>query len=336
VVQKHATSRRLAPGILWRLFRYTLPQMVRVVANDPALVRKARIDLAATRRALQDVRRAQRQVSQNRDHLDHFLVALAREENVHERLLFAACVARGLKGPALRTGVRRQVAALRRVRALYERVWLAHNKRPNIEVSLAVYDDVIASWLDVLRPSPRQTARFRPLPLAGRGNVFRPEVANLPLAPRAIHGVPFVFPNLKYTHVDLDRGQPLRLAFDPTRMQDLHLLCGGQTIDKDRKRGKIVLEVRLERRGKTVFAEKLEAVRHICDWWAPRGEHMWAGGGLKYVDPKRVQYAWQPGIFYGLCRLSGFRARGLEADTLVIRRLAPEKFYLFAATLQTR
>ena len=83
-----------------------------------------------------------------------------------------------------------------------------------------------------------------------------------------------------------------------------------------------------------MFKEQLLAIRHVCDWWAPRGEHMWAGGGMKYVDKKRVTLALDVGSFLAVTHLKGFACKGAEADEVIIRAIAKEGFYLFAATVE--
>ena len=169
---------------------------------------------------------------------------------------------------------------------------------------------------------------------------YTPDVGGIPLGVTRVNGVPFRFAGAARTHETLTAGSTLAWSFPMARVADLHVVYGGLNLPGDANDEHPLLEVRLLSGGRTVFCEELQSTRHICDWWAPRGEHMWAGGGLRYTDPARVTYALTPGAYYGLMHLSGFRPRGLRADRLELRSLAPqgsrETVAIFAVTVQGR
>ena len=85
-----------------------------------------------------------------------------------------------------------------------------------------------------------------------------------------------------------------------------------------------------------MFREDLLLVTHLCDWWAPLGEHIWAGGGYRRVDLKRVRYLFSPNAYYGLVEVHAFALpENVEADELVLTPLVKTDMALFAVTLET-
>jgi len=325
----------ISPHRAWRMFRYTIQAMARICASDPGLAEKARTDLRLLESALRSLPAAARLARREKGHTDHFAVALEREINVRQRLVFAAAVARGMGPGALKKGAVAQAHELTRVRDHYRAVWLRHNKRPNIEVSLAVYDRVRQSLEQLTQPAPRAGERFLCLDLDQCCNKSQADVGGLPIGTGLVNRVPFRFAPLTHTHCLLATGAPLTISFEPCAPRDIHLIYGGQTIDK--KAPRPVVEVALLDRGKVVFAERLNSITQICDWWAPLGEHIWAGGGFKYVDKKRNAYALSPGPNFGLMHLHGFDLRAVgQADALRITAIAKEEFNLFAATVERK
>jgi hypothetical protein len=96
------------------------------------------------------------------------------------------------------------------------------------------------------------------------------------------------------------------------------------------------LRVELLRGGQVVFAEDLLNVVHLCDWWAPLGEHMWAGGGMAHADADRVRYAVRLGPLTGAAEVFrfDFHSHHVHADTLRLTALCGDEIRLFAATLE--
>jgi len=329
-----AAERRFPARQVWRWFRLPASALVRIAGRDAKLPAKAEQELKLHDRMLREVAEAKKLADREANHLDHFTVAIERERLVARRLRLAGRAASGLSGKALTKAVDEHVAELRRVRDLYRRVWLRHNKKPNIEVSLAVYDEVADSLRRLAKPEPRIKRGYTPIDLADHYNAFVEGVAGVPLGVAEVGRAPFRFAGLQHTHVKVTAKQPLEIAFEPQRVVDLHLIYGVTTREKTEHDA---TRITLLRDGEPVMTETLRSISQLCEWWAPLGEHIWAGGGFQYVDQRRNQYALKPGPYYGLMHLSGFRTGGgVEADALRIEELTHDEFYLFALTLQNR
>ncbi|MBI5724647.1 MAG: hypothetical protein HZA50_11860 [Planctomycetes bacterium] len=335
IVEEIAPARKIAPAQSWKLFRMPWNGLVRFAAVKKDSLKDARTDLAAIRKGLALLKTCR--PKRNAAHLEHFRVALERERHVRERLLLAGRAAAGLAGPALARAARKMLGDLRAVRKMYERDWLRNNKRPNIEVSLKVFDDFADSMRQAMTSCSRQSGRYRCLDLGGFYNTYIPDVGGVPIGPGMVNGVPFRFAGLHHSHADLTHDKPLCLQFKACKVSDIHIICGGQRIAADLKKIGPMAEIALYHKGKIVFSEKLLSIRHICDWWAPLGEHIWAGGGFLHVDRKRVSYALKPGQMHGLTHLSRFKVVGRRADALRIRLIdkGPQAIGLFAATIET-
>jgi hypothetical protein len=329
-----ASKRRNSPRDYWNFFRMAMPALVRLAATRPEIIRKALTDLSLLNRSLKDVLMAKRLALREAGHMDHFTVAIERERNICRRMLLADRIASGLSGPPLRRARDAETADIMRVKRLYEKVWLKQFKRLNIEVSLAVYDEVAESLRLFGRTIKRAPEKFISLDIGHLYNTCKIETAGIPIGKAVINDVPFNFAGQKHTHAQLDKGGRIVLQFQPEKVGDVHLIYGAQTIARNPEKIKAAVEVRLKSCGKIVFRENLLTIRHLCDWWAPLGEHMWAGGGFKYVDTSRVSYAIKPGHSYGLFHLKNFKIGGKQADSLEIESLSDEKFYLYAVTIE--
>ena len=234
----------------------------------------------------------------------------------------------------------REVKALKKeldaVRQAYTADWLRTNKWPNIEVSLRVYEEVGDSYSELLKAGPAEAGevgRYRMLDLSRWLNRDFMPVSGVPIGRKTVNGVPFLFPGPDRTHAALTNADgPVELSFPPTLLADVHLIIA---VHKGTDEPHPAVRVELLRGGQVVFTEELLNITHLCDWWAPLGEHIWAGGGMAYVDPARVKYALKPGHMYGLTQTSGFALPiGLEADGLRIRGLTEEEIRLFAVTVE--
>lgn len=330
-----AAQRAIAPRDYWKYFRMNVPAMVRMAAAKPDVVARIKCDLVLHERSLRNLAAAKRSALREGRQLDHFTVAVERERNVCRRMLLAAKIAAGLSGRPLRKALEREIAELKRVRKLHEKVWMRQFKRENIEVSLRVFDEIADSLERFGLPQKPVPAGYHCLDIEPVCTDCKLETGGIPIGPAEINGRPFRFAGQTHTHAQIGKGGKLSLRFPRTRVRDIHLIYGAQTIHKDVTKASRVLEVRLLRAGKPVFREPLLSIKHLCDWWAPLGEHMWAGGGFRHVDRGRVSYALKPGFLYGLFHLAHFPVAGEEADCLEIRALADEKFYLFAATIES-
>lgn len=331
-----AQQRSLTPRLAWQLFRLPQAALVRRVAMDAGLAQAAAHDRPLLRQALAALPGCRRQALREAAHLDHFEVALRRELDLVERLLLARRMAEGLSGRSLAAALRSATRRLLATRDRYREVWLRHNKRPNLEVSLAVYERIAASLAESAATEPPGGPRWQELDLAPHFNLFFQDVAGIPLRRQEIHEVPFRFAPRHWTHRVLRPGERLELPLAlpaGARIKDLHLIYGGQTLY--RKEIFESLEVVLARGGQIVFREALRNVADLCCWWAPMGEHIWAGGGYRYVDQRRNRLALSPAPYYGLMHLNGFKlGRGVTADSLQLLSLDGEEIALFALTLE--
>ena len=331
---------RIGPRDCWQLFRESQASLVRRVNQNPDLGIRAAADLKLYRRMFAALTTARKQALREQGHLDHVAVALERQQLVCLRLVLARQMAGGLRGTRLERALERQAGAVRRVRERYQCVWLRHNKRPNIEVSLAVFDEVAGSLRKMQPQRPVAWRGFVSLDLGRAYDVCDANVSGMPLAPARVNAVPFRFAGLDRTHASLSNGRVITLPFAETRVRDVHLLCAGFYLPLDARARDPLLEVRLLHRGRCVFTGQLQVIRHICDWFAPRGESMWAGGGFQYVDSARVAFGLSAGAGHGVFHVKGFRTGGRLADTVELRALPlPAEpragVALFAATLET-
>jgi hypothetical protein len=223
---------------------------------------------------------------------------------------------------------------LARERDAWRALWLRAYKPEGLEVSSGVFDRAIAALRAVGAPSPAvDPRRWLPLDLDAAFDQAFADVAAVPIGLAAVDGVPLRFAPLARTHARLDASRTaVEASFAPTPVRDLHLVVASpRPADETRSPG---LRVELRRAGRAVFTEDLRRIEHLCDWWAPLGEHMWAGGGYAYVDRARVAYALSPGHNYGLCRVHGFAAGGVEADGLALSALDGAQVEVFAATVE--
>lgn len=322
-----------SPGASWRVHRRPADAMLRDAAADPKLAQHAAEDEARLDAALAAVERSRPLARREVEHLDHLVVSIERMRSVARRRRFAQRrlddpVAAAREAPAL-------AADIRRVRDRYQEAWLRHNKPENVEVSLAVFEQAAAQIERVAAGTQADNGvRWAPLDLDALFDVRVPGVSGVPVGLAAIEGVPYRFAPLDRTHahLPLSRGT-VRAAFAATPVRDLRLVVSAPK-PKD-ERAAPALRVELTRGGVTIFSEELRLIDHLVDWWAPLGEHMWAGGGLAHADRSRVDWLLSPGDKYGLCVVRGFAIpAGLEADGLALTPLIDTDLVLFAGTIE--
>lgn len=342
VIEDLSPRRQLSPRESWRLFRVPMAGLVRCVTIDPTLARRAKADLALCDRMLHKLNMARVQARREAGQIDSIIVAVERQRLVANRLLVAQCLAAGRLGTQQRiTLLDAHLREHRRVRDHYQRVWKASNKPPNIEVSLRVFKEVEASCRPFLHnTSTKVPVRYRCLDMDAALTSFHEGVAGVPIGLATADGIPFRFAGTRTTHAVVADGQVLRLAFDRVKVLDIHLIYGGLHVPAESQSRIPMLEVRLFDGEREVLGEELLSITHICDWFAPRGEHMWAGGGLRYADAKRVTFALSPNLYHGLMHLRGFKVRDHYADRIEFRALpvpgAPQAgVALFGVTLET-
>ena len=313
----------VSSGQAWRLHRLPAPGWVRL-AKAGKLATAAQ--LASDARKLAEARRllaiCRKQVLREHGHLDHLGVAIERLASVNLR-------AQAARRPALIPAALKQLAA---ARAAYRSAWMAHNRRENIEVSLAVFDQQADSWQALRRPAAKPAAGWNALDLGKAWKVMYQGIAGLPIGTIDVAGVPFRFAPVTRTHAEIAPGTSLSLALPTRPIADLHLAVSQPRDGEEIRPG---ARLRLTLRGRVVFEEDLLAIRHLCDWWAPLGEHMWAGGGLAYVDPMRVRYLLTPNPPYGITCIHRFPwPVAPVADRLELTCLGPKPLQLFAITVQ--
>jgi hypothetical protein len=324
-------------GKSWYLHRRNPDALVRCTQADPDLLSRAGRDGPVLESALESVARAKRQARRNADLLDPFRVTLRRMRSVARRVELAGRLAGGASPASPKKLTAQVTQELRSTRKAYVETWLAHNKPENIEVSLKVFDDAIEEFGALSGPltsgaGPDKSDRFECFDLPF--DTFHEPIAGIPRGDTIINSVPFRFAPLDKTHVLLEEpGEELTLRFEACSVQDLHLIAALEMPGDHQTLPAVEVRWLLGRR--VVYSEKLLAIRHLCDWWAIYGEHLWAGGGFKYVDPLRVRPALRPDPNYGLTHLSGFAGAGTpNCDTIELTLLLSKQLRVFAATLQ--
>jgi len=140
---------------IWTWHRYPHRAMIRLLAADPNLAERAEADLAKVQSHLVHLLEDRGRVTREAGHLLHWESALRRSRSVLERLLFAAGRLANPTSPlsaAETAKCQALIEDLESVRALYLQSWLQNNRPENVEVSLAVFDAMIAD----LRELPDQ------------------------------------------------------------------------------------------------------------------------------------------------------------------------------------
>lgn len=334
LIDEELTQRRISPQDLWRLFRAPMTGLRRRLHHESKLAGQAADQLQLTERCLRLCTQARKACRRETEHIDHYEVGLLRERLVLRRLQLAQSLNDGAARGRIHTMCTRVIAELQDCRQRYHAAWLRHNKKSGLEVSLAVYDFLLKDLQSLLQPPLTNSQRYVPVDLEQHWNSCMSQVYGVPLGLQTIDQVPFHCPPLSHTHCAIKPGKRLSLPLDnPGRLKDLHLLYGGQTSHDDSPAA--CLRVSLYSGRTSVFKEQLLSIKDICCWWAPRGDHMWAGGGLKYTDPKRNTYAWDCRNFHGLMHLQHFKLPAdCTADRLVLSANGSETIALFALTLE--
>ncbi|MCL1888378.1 MAG: beta-N-acetylhexosaminidase [Kiritimatiellaeota bacterium] len=226
---------------------------------------------------------------------------------------------------------------VRQSREIYISDWMLNNRREGLEVSTRVFDEVAASFEELLASHAHTRKGFVPLDLGAFHNTLMLDIGGIPIHDAALLGVPFRFAGVDKTFVKMDaacKTLSIPLAGE-TPVRDLHLIAASP-MRKDLAKTPL-LRLRLSRGGAVVWEDVLNATEHVCDWWAPAGEHIWAGGGYRFTDPARVFPACVPNLYYGLAVIQNFpRLENVGANQLEMEWLGPAEICVFAATLRTR
>lgn len=324
-------------GAFWQHFRRKSFWTVRWAAANPDAAAGLASDESELNAALEAVERCREQAVREKEHLEHFRVGMLRMLSVVHRLQFGLRHVAGLSEEEVSAGAEAVKEELRVVREAYSADWLRTNKRPNIEVSLHVYEDVMDSYDDLCRAGAGIAGPADGYYLLNLDDVFNEDfldVGGLPLGRWECNGVPFLFADRDSTHVRFNQDDaPVELVFPEQGIADVHLIV---TPHKPADGPCPGVLVELLQGGEVVYHEELLNITHMCDWWAPLGEHIWAGGGMAHVDPYRVRYALKPGTMFGLAETFNFGIpAGTRADCVRITALGEDDIRLFAVTLET-
>ncbi len=339
LIETELPKRQISARQLWQLFRYPLSGLQRSVHNDPKLIDQARQQLTVYKRALILCSQARKQCLREAAHIDHFVVGILREQLVLKRLLLAQRMNTGMRTETLATALKQLRKDISSCKKAYQKAWLRHNKRENIDVSLAVYTFLDSDCVDSLRmhkqAKKKVTTRYQAIDLNLACNANMNGVYGVPIGYHSLDQIPFQFPDVHHTHVAIEPQASLDISLNGKDLTDLHLIYGGQTSHD--KKPKKCLRIKLYQGARCIFNEQLKSIEDICCWWAPRGDHMWAGGGLKYVNQKRTSYAYDCRNFHGLLHLQHFQLpRHCEADRLCLEANGNETIALFALSLEQR
>ena len=317
-----AANLQLRPGEYWKMHRLNASAYSRTVKAIPELIVKAKHDEPLLLSAMKVVDECKNAAIRENKHFDHFMVALQRMMAVIKRILFAA-------GDEKDVNV--VIDTMSESRANYKNVWLRNNKKENIEVSLKVFDDAIASYQQSAEIEINDN--FIPIDLSAYFNCNSLDVCGVPIGNRIINDVPFNFADIENTQLNLGEiGTETVICIPSGKIKDMHIIitCPKPADEK----GELGILIEVLSNGKLIFSEELLLITHLCDWWAPLGEHIWAGGGYKYTDKNRVRYTLSPNDYYGLCEVFNFKLPDAAIDAIKLTPLADNRAAVFAITLE--
>jgi hypothetical protein len=317
-----ANELQINPGTYWRMHRLNAPGYMRTVTAKPELITKAIHDEKILTEALQVIIECKKDTVREVEHLDHFTLAIERSLTVTKRILFAADIEKDVNSV---------ISSLSNSRENYKKVWLRHNKVENIEVSLKVFDDAIASYHQT--NDPINDYKYIPINLSSYYNCNLLDICGLPIGRKTINNIPFSFAGIDKTQLNLGEiGTQTVIPILLSKIKDIHIIITSPKPADEKATPGILIELLSD--SKIVFSEELQLITHLCDWWAPLGEHIWAGGGYKYTDKNRVRYTLSPNEFYGLCEVFNFNLPNVEIDTIRLTPIADNRAAVFAITLE--
>ena len=333
LIEVELPKRKLESGYLWRLFRLPLSALQRLCEEQGTLAKQADQQYKQTEQWLRSLPKMKEQCHREAEHIDHFEVGLLRERLILKRILLAQRLNRGMKDNERKQRFQELSADIKHCRKRYRTVWLRHNKRPNIEVSLEVYDFLLKDCKERKRERQYQQEFVSCVPIQELATTNFNGCAGIPIGSYEIDGLAFEFCQRDKTHLALEPGQVCELAFELAHMKDLHFIYGGQTSHDKEALDCFLVELY---QGETcVFSEQLKSIVDVCCWWAPRGDHIWAGGGLKYTNKQRNSFAYDCRNFHGLMHLQHFNLpNDCQADRIVLSANGNETIALFAISLE--
>jgi len=253
----------------------------------------------------------------------------------------------GAVSPSIYKNIHALVEEIREVRDHYITDWLINNRRECLNVSESVFDEVAASFEELIGTNEYAPLHYAMVDFSDSMNTYFDEICGVPIGRAMVEGVPFLFADETKTHIQmLKKGEKVASStilstnqdenVNDTMIADLNVIVSAPmnaNLDEIP-----IVRVTVEDVNGTVKSEDMLLTKHLCDWWAPAGEHIWAGGGYKYVDKNRVSLSMKPDLYYGLCTVSGFSSfEGMGIPRKIeFEMLEDYEVNLFAATFKTR
>jgi len=334
----------------WTLHRKDANAMLRIVQNNPDIVAKAIYALNKTKDIISEFNNPELMNSLKASRMlnitnmfMHFGSALFIMHLTASRIIFAFESLKineetdRIDDYEKQNGLRLMIESIEKCRDFHMKDWLSTNRPEGLEVSAEVYNSLIASYQRLLKRNVEIRKGYKPVDLSEFYNTFFSDVAAIPIGAETCDGVPFIFAGVDSTHLKLEKGEEISIPASCSNFEDLHMI-----VTTPMPKGAVpsqAMKVELLKGKKSLASETVDAVTHVVDWFAPMGEHMWAGGGFEYADKSRVSLALKPEYFYGLMRLSGFEKLkdtlgGDAFDTIKITALAEKELVVFAVTIQ--
>jgi hypothetical protein len=339
-IQHYATRMSLASRDYWRMHRWnaaTCMRKARALGNPENFQKDFRFCEDALDALGREYAAAENRMTEHgRQIFNHFLVTVQLHKLNAQKMLLAFELLPGGVDRAAEKKITALTRAIRECREAYIADWLLNNRREGVEVSTRVFDEVAASFEELVACDAYARKGFVPLRLDALYNTLMVDIGGIPIGNATMAGIPFRFAGVDHTFVKMDAAcKSLSVALpEKCPVKDIHLIASAPMRAKLEKTP--LLRLSLSRDGAVVWQDTLNALEHLCDWWAPAGEHTWAGGGYRFIDRERVLPACVPNLYFGLAITSRFpRLEGITADQLQLEWLGPAEVCVFAATLQT-
>ncbi len=335
IINDELPKRAIDPARLWRLFRAPFTQLQREIHSDKSFAKQVNEQLRLTESLLKQCARAKQQCTQEADHIDHYEVGFLRERLILKRLALAQRLNAKITAAAKNKLVKDVLKDLKHTKERYSTVWLRHNKRPNIEVSLGVYDYLELNLKELISRPGKTDKKYHSINLDKQMKVNNKNVYGLPIGKKVIKNIPYQFAPINKTHIEVKPKQAVSIKLDGKPISDLHFLISGQTL-YDTSTPKPCLLIELYKGNERIFVEHMKTIEDICCWWDPLGHHMWAGNGLKYVNKERSEFAYDCQNLHGVIHLRNFELpKDCQADKLVLTANGKDITALFALTVET-
>ncbi|MEI6132500.1 MAG: family 20 glycosylhydrolase [Bacillota bacterium] len=325
----------------WVMHRKNANSYLRYTRLYPEIFEKAKWVITETEKLISGLKKVKNHKAVAIAH--HMITALTIIRSVASRYVFAIeygnkPVEPGSKHEQALMGI---INELRDARELALKDWMINNRFEGSEVSAKVFTDMMVSYHMLLNRTVETRKGFVPVDLNGFYNTNFEDINGVPIGEAVCAGVPFSFAGIDKTQVTVGTGEVLTIDLNTNSpeavgklIKDLNLII--TTPFPNPAEPEPAVKVSLLKSGEVVKEEVLDAITHCVDWFAPFGEHIWAGGGYAYADKKRVTPAIRPNLFFGLMNVSGFDfgKDGVLADQIIFTVLGERKVEIFALTLE--